>query len=227
MSAKTRGCGERQRGGLYVEVGSEEGDTSILELIVDPMRSIDPKEIGVTPRGVHLVELDGVNHIVDIVGAKHYPTPAHFVEEMVRLGISRRISKTFPFEKLDPSKSRLILLHRRAFVQGQDVGYQTCPKGVHASTPGHPECSGAWWVTIPEDELTPSAAPSIGTVTLANGATFNAVKETGDEAYSYGVIAICPIERFGGVYDPEGNALLDETISKLGSLGFVARMEEL
>jgi hypothetical protein len=191
------------------------------------MRSIDPKEIGVTPRGVHLVELDGVNHIVDIVGAKHYPTPAHFVEEMLRLGISRRISKTFPFEKLDPSRSRLILLHRRAFVEGQSLTSVKCPLNRHRSLPGESDCSGCWWNTIPSENLEPTIAPDIGTVELANGQRFNAFAETGEESYSYGVLAICPIERFGGVYDPEGNAFLDAALSKLGSLGFVARMEEL
>lgn len=225
----SRGCGSRVRGGVYIEAGSPDGTgPNIIEMIADPMQEVSPEELGVTPRGVHLVEMNGVNHIVDIVGAEHYPSPALFVEEMCEQGASRRIAKTFPFEKLDPARSKLILLHRRAFVSGHDT--TNVVSGLHASQ--NEFCSGAWWQTVPKECLTEDSPARGGTGHLnraktAEGFAFNAEPERGTERYSYGVLAILPIERLVGIYDPEEPLALEESLKRASKSGFRALLEEM
>lgn len=152
LGKSPRGCGKsRDTGAIYMEVGSEEGGLPMYQLIQDPVRAVDPKALGLTPVGVKLIEVDGVTHVFDWVGAKHYPNASDFIEEAIRLGISRRISKKEDFSKLTP-ESRLVLVHPRAFVSGHEgVPYLAgrpwpCPTGIHDVEARDERCAGLLWL---------------------------------------------------------------------------------
>lgn len=110
-----RGCGKsRDAGGIYMECGSFGGGGIPMSMLIkDPVPLFDPESVGLSPVGVKVVEFDGVFHVFDWVGASHYPNAADFLEEAVRLGLSRRIPKTAEFSRLT-AESRLILVHPKA-----------------------------------------------------------------------------------------------------------------
>jgi len=72
--------------------------------------------------GVKLIERptpdgdpSGIWDVWDIVGQENYPNVADMIQEIKKLGVSRRIAANEEFAKLS-SQSKLILLHRRAFI---------------------------------------------------------------------------------------------------------------
>ena len=105
-----RGCGTRQPGGAYLAVPLGPGGSPVETFLVDPPVAVDAVSLGLSAVGVTLVQRDGATHVLDVVGREHYPTVAGFVEEARRLGISRRVSKTTAFSRLN-ADSRLLLLH--------------------------------------------------------------------------------------------------------------------
>lgn len=160
-----RGCGSRVVGGVYAEVKQDENGSPIESFLMDPPMAVDARALGLTDRGVRLVEVEGVWHIFDIVGEKYYPYVADFVEEGRRMGISRRLPSTLDFGKLDPSRSRLVLLHRKALITNvAEAGFleraHICPKGLPEHETGQLEgmCAAFWWhdfspASLTEDRL--------------------------------------------------------------------------
>ena len=155
-----RGCGSRVVGGVYAEVKSGAGGSPIEAFLVDPPKAVDALALGLTDKGVRLIEIGGVWHVFDIVGANHYPYVADFVEEGRRMGISRRLPQNLDFEKLDPEQSRLVLLHRKALITNVDEAgflerYCICPKAL----PEHEEglldgmCAAFWWQDFAAKDL--------------------------------------------------------------------------
>jgi hypothetical protein len=147
-----RGCGSRVVGGIYAEVKNGTGGSPIEAFLIDPPQAVDAQALGLTDKGVRLIEIGGVWHVFDIVGEKHYPYVADFVEEGRRMGISRRLPQNLDFEKLDLVNSRLVLLHRKALITNVEVAgflerYHVCPKAL----PEHEEglldgmCAAFWW----------------------------------------------------------------------------------
>ncbi len=107
-----RGCGTRKAGGVYIEVGTTVGLGKQLEaFLCDPPvpMTTDCKV------GVELIERNGVVHILDWVGAKHYPNCADFLEEGRVLGFSRLISKNLDLSRLT-AESRILIVHARGLV---------------------------------------------------------------------------------------------------------------
>ncbi len=88
-----RGCGVRQKGGLYAECAISPSGKPIEEFLFDPP-IIVPAGFAVPTRGVVLVERAGIWHVVDRVGNEFYPSPADMAEEIKRFGLSRRIPTT-------------------------------------------------------------------------------------------------------------------------------------
>lgn len=136
-----RGCGFRVAGGAYLETKLSKHGRPIGGFLTDPPVAIDPETIGLTARGIQLIQRAGTDiwDVWDIVGEAEYPNAADFISELGRFGISRRIAKTADFSKLT-ADSRLILLHRRASVLNPDAyfvedGSQRvfCP----TNNPGH------------------------------------------------------------------------------------------
>jgi hypothetical protein len=200
------------------------GGLPMWTLIKDPVVPIDPKKIGLSPVGVKLIEINGVWHVLDWVGEKHYPMATDFIEEAVRLGLSRRISKTEEFSKLT-ADSRLILVHPKAFIS-DPMG--TISKPIPCPTENHPdpdfrsECIGRLWligtpgstdlgsgVEPPMDSF-PAWAPCpisgdgyVGRRKMP-AFTYSLGEQTSEHEIelSPGIIMIAPIERLCVVNDP-------------------------
>jgi hypothetical protein len=145
-----RGCGFRQPGGAYIETGLSSDGVPLTHFLCDPPLPI-PDDLRLASVGVTTIERDGVTHVVDVVGGEHYPNVADFFEEVRSFGLSRRISKSFPFDKLT-GESMIILAHSKAIVRNfADFKTWECPN----ENPDHaPEvntdtvCAGIWWEDI-------------------------------------------------------------------------------
>jgi hypothetical protein len=132
-----RGCGAgRVAGGLYAVCGG--GTTPLEEFLFCPP-VLPPANMRIAARGVTLFQHGGIWHIADHIGSEHYPNVADYVEELRRLGLSRRIPTNLDFTLLTRGKSRIVLLHSRAYLrnyrdlQVSDPYPRACPKHI----PGH------------------------------------------------------------------------------------------
>lgn len=111
-----RGCGKsRKQGGIYLEAGLSPNGSPFEEFIVDPPIPINCGKVGITPKGVSLIEIKGVTHVFDWVGAQHYPNVLDWVNESKLLGISRLVSSKLDFSRLTKA-SRLFVIHPKAFI---------------------------------------------------------------------------------------------------------------
>lgn len=139
--AVQRGCGVRQKGGVYWEVPLGRGGAALEDFLLDPPVQLDVEALGLAAVGVLPYDIpdvhtgDAVTHFLDWVGGKFYPAPADFLEEARRFGLSRRVPRTVDFSRLSP-RSRLILVHARGwitnaadFVLRSDTGpVRPCPR---------------------------------------------------------------------------------------------------
>jgi hypothetical protein len=159
MSA-IRGCGSRVVGGVYAEVKTGDEGVPIEAFLVDPPSPVDAQALGLTDKGVRLVQLGDTWHVFDIIGENYYPYVADFVEEGRRMGVSRRLPSNLDFSKIDPEKSRLVLLHRRAIITNvEEAGFlnlsHICPKGIAGHEAGvlSEMCAGLWWHDLSSKNL--------------------------------------------------------------------------
>jgi hypothetical protein len=159
MSA-VRGCGSRVVGGVYAEVKTGDEGVPIEAFLVDPPSPVDAQALGLTDKGVRLVQLGDTWHVFDIIGENYYPNVADFVEEGRRMGVSRRLPSNLDFSKIDPEKSRLVLLHRQAIIMNLDeAGFlnlpHICPKGIERHEAGMLDemCAGLWWHDLSSKHL--------------------------------------------------------------------------
>jgi hypothetical protein len=155
-----RGCGKRKQGGIYAECGLSAWGLPVEHFLVYPPQVVDAEALGLASIGVKLIEMDGVWHIFDIVGAEHYPNVADFVEEVRVMGASRRLAKTLDFTRLT-SDSKLVLLHRRAQIDHAAESFAAlgawvpgawhCPKHLPEHEQPHAAptiCAGLWWAAV-------------------------------------------------------------------------------
>ena len=128
----SRGCGSRQENGLYCCVESSPYGQPIEYFVVDPALPFDiPKSDNM--RSPYLYpDPEGVYHLIMGVGNMYYPFVSDYIEETKRMGISKRLPRNFDYRKLDPKKSNLILVHKRAIpdfsyhINAED--YYNCPR---------------------------------------------------------------------------------------------------
>ena len=150
-SGARRGCDYRQPGGAYLAVPLGPGGRPVEDFLVDPPVVVegDRREaLGLSAVGVALVERDGATHVFDIVGREHYPSVAEFVDEVRRLGVSRRISRNADFSRLS-ADSRLVLLHEHADVANalEFPSERRCPteREEHLTAGYRGMCARLWW----------------------------------------------------------------------------------
>lgn len=115
-----RGCGNsRKAGGVYLECGlapSGEGTPLSNYLTDPPVPYTAPSTQGMT-----IIEgPNGVQHLVDHIGAKHYPYASDYIEEGRNHGFSRRIPKNLDLSGLT-TESRIIAVHPRGFLKNHDA----------------------------------------------------------------------------------------------------------
>ncbi len=158
-----RACGYRVAGGIYWECRRDPHGVPLTAFLIDTPTLIPPG-LGITPRGVSLIEIGGVTHVVDWVGSRYYPNVLDVITEVGALGVSRRLPQTLDFSRLT-SASRLLLVHARARVENAATyGPFPCPKSLH--DPGSDACIGAWWEDIEGGDAVPSSDPRVVTRAL-------------------------------------------------------------
>jgi len=98
---------------------------------------------------------EDIYHILDHVGMQYQV--ADMIEEVRAHGLSRKTHENFPFDKLDPFKSKIWLCHSQAWIRRMTDTFETweCQKKLVAHMPDYmrentPElcCSGGWYQNI-------------------------------------------------------------------------------
>ena len=113
-----RGCGRRKEGGVYACCGLSSSGKPVEYFVVDPAMPFDVKPFR-SP--IFAQRKDGVYDVIIWVGAEFYPTAPDFVEEVRKMGISRRISAHANLGCLTPMKSRMVFVHARAIAPQFDL----------------------------------------------------------------------------------------------------------
>ena len=149
-----RQCGPgRQEGHIYAECGFSHQGAAIERFILDLPQTVNPAQLGLSAQGVSFIERQGIWHVVDLIGAVHYPHAADFIEEARAIGVSRKIPRTSDFGKLGPGSS-LILIHPTGRVTNADALAPFAPGFGCPCGKGHPAdqpCAGYHWWTAPGD----------------------------------------------------------------------------
>ena len=109
----SRGCGTRTSGGLYACVSRSPTGLPIESFVLDPARFWKGEPF----RAPILYERHNGYDMLIWIGAEFYPFVPDFIEEARAMGISRRIPRGFPIEKLVPGNSRMILIHSKSIPQ--------------------------------------------------------------------------------------------------------------
>jgi hypothetical protein len=173
MGSVIRGCGSRKKGGIYAEVPLSPFGSPFEHFLFDPPVKVDLEAMGLSPIGVKLLKRpdEDVYDVYDIIGADSYPNVLDFIEEAKRFGISRRLSSRIDFSLLT-EKSKLIVLHSRAFIENAGAYWPEakfkCPKAIqkHEIWEGQrvgddplPMCIGLWGQDIEDGNEHPENDP--------------------------------------------------------------------
>ena len=130
-----RSCGMRVDGGLYACVGISPFGKDIEYFCIDPPKPVDLKPF----RAPILMERENED-ICDMavyIGKQYYPFVSDFLEESRMMGISRRIPRTFPVERLTANESKMLFIHERAIPLFKHDTGRDCPRKLkHSFEPG-------------------------------------------------------------------------------------------
>jgi hypothetical protein len=239
-----RGCGSRERGGVYAEVGLSAGGSPIESFLIDPPELMDCAKLGISPRGTTIIPHGGLHHLVDWVGSKFYPNVSDFIEEARRFGLSRRLAKNIDFSKLTPG-SRIILLHARAHVDAESFrkfsdswvyreevreGHPRprCPKGIgeHDQDDTPACCAGFFWQDVEGGSpVEGQTDPRLVEVTMPSF-TYQAYARPEGLVPNYTVAAFAsfPIGRLVGIRDSE--AVDESNMELLGKSSLPTALED-
>jgi hypothetical protein len=214
--AVARGCGRREAGGLYLEAKLGPGGRPVESFLMDPVKPL-PEGFKVHAIGVSFVEhpVTKVVNVVDWVGAEHYPNVADFVEEVRRFGLSRKISRNAPIERLT-SDSKILLVHGRAFVANhaeyEPLGWcrthRHQPKEI--MLPPNSHCCSVWWEDVTGGlQVQPDPDFAVDPRMVNRGMpsfSYRALSRPTDvsPAYQPAVFAAFPISQLTVVIDPVG-----------------------
>jgi hypothetical protein len=214
----SRGCGNaRVAGGIYVTVPTSPNGRPIEYFLVDPPAPVDVDPLGLSPLGMRLIKRPGTDDVYDlwdIVGQVHYPSPADFVEEVRRIGASRRVQNndSIDWAKVTP-ESRLVVLHARAYVENwqaiawawaeESKKYQSlrgrqweCPTGKHDGVAPDCSCVGLWYEGIRNGEpsMDPTDPPRTVRRVIPSGRyTARSPFEKTQPVERMGIVAILPM----------------------------------
>jgi hypothetical protein len=186
--------------------------------LLDPPIPVDVAAMGLSAIGVTLVRTiasDGrpVFHVFDIIGQTHYPNVASFIDEARAHGVSRRLSRSLDFSRLEAGRSRLVLIHARAFLDNAIEYFRArtstrwpCPKFIYAhldrDTP--PEmCSSLYWEDL---DGSGSLAGYRHTSVCAGHTTTVGLRPPDGVTprHRHAIFASFPISRLAVISDPHG-----------------------
>ena len=193
----TRGCGKRKAGGLYVCVGLSPFGLPLEYFIIDPPIPYCGDQL----RAPQLFEREGKVHIIIGIGAEYYPSASDFLEETRCFGISKRIPKNFPIEKLGEG-SMIFLVHPRAIIENFSLlpKPEYCPKELDEHKQNIQYCIGHTYQT---------AEPTNGGDERKVGDTTYTVYPRGlkdfEAEFAGGIIFRAPITHFDHVREENGS----------------------
>lgn len=203
-----RGCGTRTAGGTYLCCPLSDDGKPVEYFLLDPPVVKDWEDLGVTDVGMkEFQDSDGTWHLLDVVGRKHYPNVADFIEEVRRFGLSRKIKSSFDFAKLT-ARSRIIMLHRSAHIENaaQHNRERECPcdRRPHLAKPYEEMCAGLWWEDVQGGEPTSDAGREVTRVMPSF--SYTAMTRPGgiDPKYKLAAFANFPIFGIEVIDDPDG-----------------------
>jgi hypothetical protein len=218
MMAAARGCGTRQKGGVYACTDLGPNGRPVEYFLVDPPVRVDLADLGVSAVGVKPIEFPGpprLTHIVDVVGSLYYPNTADFVEEVRHLGMSRRLPGSFPFSQLSWG-SLHVLIHERACIVDFAAMYAAlggsrhpCPQPDRnpAHDDGHPAemCAGLWWEDIEGETegLLQIEGPTLNVVSSMPSFSYHGRRLRVPVDHAHGIFMRMPIHRLAVINDPE------------------------
>src|SRR5215813_13049528 len=209
-----RQCGFRKKGGAYLTVPTSEDGAPVEYFLVDPPQPVDLDALGIAPRGVHLIEKQGVWHVFDVVGQDSYPNVCDVVEEARNAGVSRRCELP-DYSKLT-KESRLVLIHQRAFIENypeylerftaQERDDFRCPRMRHKGDRLEEMCAGLWRHDVVEGiERNEEGGRDLVSRKLECGAAYRCYGRPIDVTpeYQHAIFAIFPIGRIEVIEDPD------------------------
>jgi hypothetical protein len=219
-----RGCGSRVEGGFYFEVDTVLGDGySMADVVLCPPKADD---LGFHRGPVLISENPCI--IAVWVGEKYYPSPLDFIHEAFEKGISRRVPKTFPFEKIK-YPAYLLFHHPKARIKNwkevvewlkkQGITKIPCPKGCDEHRSGYDMCLGLLNYVFEGQEtggknrFGQRAVRKIGDVAYPVYQPFSR-EEMPEVEFEPGFFMIAPLTRIVAVKTADGEAV--EKIKKSG-----------
>lgn len=210
-----RQCGYRKKGGVYMTVPTSEDGLPLEYFLLDPPQPVDLEALGIGPRGVHLIEKDGVWHVFDVVGQDNYPNVCDVIVEAKMLGVSRRCELP-DYSKLS-LESRLVLIHQRAFIQNyqdyvrrftqQERDDFRCPRNRHKPVALAEMCAGLWRHDVVEGiDRDAEGRRDLVSRKLECGALYQCYGRPIDitPEHKYAIFGIFPIGQLEVVRDPDG-----------------------
>jgi hypothetical protein len=209
-----RQCGYRKKGGVYLTVLTSEDGAPIEYLLIDPPQPVDLDALGIVPRGVHLIEKEGIWHVFDVVGQDNYPNVCDLLEEGRVLGFSRRCE--LPDYSRLTRESRLVLIHQRALIRNyreylerfteQEADDFKCPQRRHQVKNLEEMCAGLWWHDVVEGiERNEEGYRDLVSRKLECGALYHCYGRPIDviPEYQYAIFAIFPVGQIEVIEDPD------------------------
>jgi hypothetical protein len=209
-----RQCGYRKKGGVYLTVPTSDDGAPIEYFLIDPPQPVELEVLGVAPRGVHLIEKEGVWHVFDVVGQDSYPNVCDVLEEGRVLGFSRRCELP-DYSKL-ARESRLVLIHQRAFIRNyreylerfteQEADDFKCPRKYHNLDALEEMCAGLWWHDVVEGiERDEGNHRDLASRKLECGALYHCYRQPVEVTpeYEYAIFAIFPTGQIEVIEDPD------------------------
>lgn len=149
-----RGCGAaRKVGGIYLEVDRAPDGVPVEAFLVDPPVPVDPDALGITPKGVKIIDDGEAGVLIDWIGNRDYQNVTDWVEEVRRQGISRRLPSNLEFDQLS-ADTRLLYVHAKAVIHNSADywahGDRWCPRWIPeheylAYREGGGLCAAIWW----------------------------------------------------------------------------------
>lgn len=136
-----RACGSRVENGLYLCIDMSPYGKDISYFLLDPTKPCSLKPF----RTPIIIEGKKHNDIAVYVGKEYYPFVPDFIEEGRVMGLSRRIPKNFPFERLTPYKSRMFFVHERAIPKFDYHTERACPRKINHSGKSGDTCVFDLW----------------------------------------------------------------------------------
>jgi hypothetical protein len=199
-----RGCGRRKVGAIYAEVPLSPFGMPFEYFLLDPPVPVDAREMGLTAVGVKLIKRpdtdEDVYDVYDIIGADSYPNIADFIEEGRRFGLSRRISTAVDFSLLS-DKSKMILLHPKAFILNPDDYHAGCTFDCPKEIADH---NAIWSAARPEKLPGRTTIPACIGLWHQDIEGGEEMKKEGDAAWDRTVQRMMPSFTYFGHARPEG-----------------------